>query len=234
MHNVSLDTTRIDPPPGESADATETKLLAAAGEVFCESGFHAATVREICARAGTNVAAVNYHFGDKVGLYLAVLRYSMEAPEFSAIRTAMAQPGSPEDRLRAFVHQMFRKMHGADRPAWYFKIMAHEMAHPSPALPRVVEEIMRPNYRMFSRLVGEIIGRPPDDAVTRMCLHSVISQVIHYMHGRPVLSRLWPELKMTPERMDQIADHIANLSLAGFAAVARQPKNTAIRRRRVR
>ena len=63
----------------EIADDTQAKLLEAAGQVFAEVGFQAATVREICARAGANVAAVNYHFGDKMGLYIEALRQSMGA-----------------------------------------------------------------------------------------------------------------------------------------------------------
>ena len=54
---------------------TEQRLLEAAGEVFAESGYRGATVRQICEKAKANLAAVNYYVRDKDGLYLAVMRY---------------------------------------------------------------------------------------------------------------------------------------------------------------
>jgi TetR/AcrR family transcriptional regulator, regulator of cefoperazone and chloramphenicol sensitivity len=51
-----------------SPDETRLQLLEAAGEVFAEVGFRDATVREICRRADANIAAINYHFGDKENL----------------------------------------------------------------------------------------------------------------------------------------------------------------------
>ena len=52
--------------------ATRKRLLAAAGRVFAEKDYRNATIAEICRLAGTNIAAVNYHFSDKETLYLEV------------------------------------------------------------------------------------------------------------------------------------------------------------------
>jgi len=51
-----------------ASEQTRARLLDAAREVFSEHSFQGATVREICRRAEANVAAVNYHFGNKEGL----------------------------------------------------------------------------------------------------------------------------------------------------------------------
>ena len=54
-------------------DLTKARLLEAAGEEFAAKGFDAATVRSISQRAQANLAAVNYHFGDKTQLYVATV-----------------------------------------------------------------------------------------------------------------------------------------------------------------
>ena len=52
-------------------DDTRENLLLAAGKVFADKGYEKATVREICKAAGvSNLAAVNYYFGDKERLYI--------------------------------------------------------------------------------------------------------------------------------------------------------------------
>jgi TetR/AcrR family transcriptional regulator, regulator of cefoperazone and chloramphenicol sensitivity len=80
----------------------------------------------------------------------------------------------------------------------------------------VVEHVIRPKARLLYRIVGEIIGRPALDQKTRLCAHSIIGQVVHYIHARPVIGMLWPELTMTPETMEVIANHIADFSLAAL------------------
>ncbi len=55
-------------------DDTRSRLLAAAGPVFADKGYQAATIRDICLAAGVNVASVNYYFGDKATLYLETVK----------------------------------------------------------------------------------------------------------------------------------------------------------------
>ena len=51
------------------------RLLQAARKLFAEKGVAATSIRELAQEAGVNVAAVNYHFGDKEQLYLETLRF---------------------------------------------------------------------------------------------------------------------------------------------------------------
>lgn len=198
----------------ESSDPTEARLIEAARQVFAENGFQAATIREICARANANVAAVNYHFGDKAGLYLAVMRNSLKASMLPEPRDAAAHAATPEEGLRLMIAALVRRMQSpVAAPACHFRIMAHEMAQPTELLPRVVEEVMRPNYAAMREVVARILNRPADDDLTRLCAHSILGQALHYAHAGPVLKLLWPDLQMTPERVDAIAAHIGDFSL---------------------
>jgi hypothetical protein len=75
---------------------------------------------------------------------------------------------------------------------------------------------MRPVYDRFRELIGLMLGLPPAADKVRLSTHSVIAQVVHYAHGRHVTSRVWPELELNPERIEQIATHITEFSLAGL------------------
>jgi AcrR family transcriptional regulator len=205
-------------------DPTRAKLLDAAGEVFAEHGFRNATVREICARANANVAAVNYHFGDKVGLYLEVLRETLTVVQTDSLQEALTQSETAPQALRLFITAVLGRIFGKGEQSLRTRIMVHELAQPSLALTHVVEEVIRPNYDKLRHLVGKILGRSPDDDATRLCTHSVIGQIVHYIHARPVISILWPDLKMTPERIEQVANHIADFSLCSLQALAKKKK----------
>ncbi len=92
------------------ADDTRANLLDAAGRVFAERGYQSATIREICRKAGANVASVNYTFGDKMGLYTEVLRRPVRAGETAALSAAL------DESLSARGNNSRRHPRAADEP----------------------------------------------------------------------------------------------------------------------
>jgi AcrR family transcriptional regulator len=199
---------------GIAKESTRARLLRAAGEIFAEVGYYRATVREICTLAGVNGALVNYHFGDKLELYSEVLHGLVSSARIEAVRAAMAQKAPPEDILRQVIKLRLRGVLAGDQAGWLFRILSHEIARPTPAMTRIVNGVMRPIYHQLCEVVGAILGSKAESERTRLCAHSVMGQVIIYVLAGPFLGRLWPELKMTPEQADRLADHIADFSLA--------------------
>jgi len=204
------------------SDRTRDKLIEAAGRVFAEKGYQGATVREICRAAGANVASVNYTFGDKLGLYTEVLRQSVRAAQGAALSASLTEDLPPEQVIRSVITIRLRSLCSEGRPDWHFRIAMHEFAQPTPAMARVIDEGMRPVYDRARKAVGELIGLSPDHEKTKLCINSIIGQVLFYTCSQPVLTRLQPDLKMTSPTLDRIADHIYEFSMAYLRKVRAQ------------
>jgi TetR/AcrR family transcriptional regulator, regulator of cefoperazone and chloramphenicol sensitivity len=199
---------------GAGADSTREKLLDVAGRVFAEHGYYAATVREICAQAGSNVAAVNYHFRDKLGLYTEVLKRSVQASHVEDMRDALDQDAPPEQILRDVIRARLGGVCRGDLADQKLRIVLHELTQPTPAINRILREVSQPIYQRVLEVVGELIGLPAQDETTRLCAHSIMGQIMLYALAGPLFGRLWPGFKMTPKRTERIAEHIAEFSMA--------------------
>ncbi len=213
-------------------DQPRQKLLTAARQVFAEVGFRAATVREICARAEQNVAAVNYHFGDKFGLYAETLKHETVFNEEMADRELGAL--APKEALRTFIVRVFRSFGSADRPAFYTQVMMHELAAPSEGLSAVLDQVIRPRVQVLEKIVGLLIELPPAHPKTRLCVLSITGQIAHYVNSRALISSIWPEWKLNSEDLNEVANHIADYSLAALQTVKRDFSQAASRTRKTR
>ena len=128
---------------------TRRRLLDAAAEVFAEKGFASTTVREICQRAEANIAAVNYHFGDKQKLYAAVFADLHPKAEFSPEHIVGL---SPEERLRMFIRFFFKHILDPGRPSCHGRLMAREMTEPTGMLEAFIQTVVRPRVMAFRAL----------------------------------------------------------------------------------
>src|SRR5689334_11460760 len=109
-------------------DPTRARLLEAAGEEFAEKGFEGATVRAICKRAGANIAAVNYYFGDKEQIYTQAV--------FEAHRCGVALPPvedffeglNPAEQLRTYIRNFLAHVLAiSGKGTWHQALMLREM-----------------------------------------------------------------------------------------------------------
>jgi AcrR family transcriptional regulator len=214
--------------PARQAPDTREMLLEAAGRIFAQHGFHATTVRRITREAGVNLAAVNYHFHDKQELYLSALKCAHQA----ATRTAEADvAGAPEKRLRVFIHGFLSYLLDPDRPAWQGRLIAREMAQPTRALDRLVEESVLPVKKRLAGIVRGLLEPRAPEAQVRMACCSVIGQCLFYVHGREMISRLFPQQRRAPQDIGALAGHIFHFSRAGLAAMRREATAGAMRPR---
>ncbi len=209
----------------QQIDRSETsrRVLEAAGEVFAAHGFREATVREICQRAGANIAAVNYYFGDKDGLYRAVWAHAAEVASQYSPLPSFASPSAPaRERLGVFIAQMIENMLNDGRPAWHGKLIAREMVEPTGALAEMAERYIRPRWNALNAIVRELLPPGTDEQTVRQCAASVLGQCLHYKHAKPMIAHLTPEQAFDAPARKALARHILTFSLAGIEGVAKQ------------
>jgi AcrR family transcriptional regulator len=204
---------------GSSDDQTRARLLEAAGQIFAEEGYHWAKIRAICVRANANVASVNYHFGDKLGLYREVLRRSIASAVDESRLSLIQSTSDPREKLRIFVETILSAVFEHERPAWHVKLMLQEMAQPTPALDVILEQLIRPKYRLLCQIVGAILDSPSDAQLSQLCAHSVIGQVRHYLIAGDVIGRIWPEFSFDRRTFELVVNHILTFSFAGMEAL---------------
>jgi len=212
--------------PRQDAARTQKSLLLAASDIFAEKGFRDATIVEISKRAATNVAAVNYHFGNKETLYREAWRQSFH----DSIKAHPPDGGvdinaPPEQRLAGQVAALLRRINDKDNKE--FHIVNKELANPTGLLEEVMKEEMMPLRRRIMELMREILGPDNPEATVRFCTVSIISQCVIPAFIN-IVERPLTDVADASLRIDDIEDyarHVVTFSLAGISKVRRIAKN---------
>lgn len=212
-------------PPGLPADPRE-RLLIAAEELFAVNGFDGTTVREICDRAGMNIAAVNYHFRDKQTLYVAVVRNAHAATAGPGGAFVPVPPADVPavDRLRWLIRGMATHMVGPVRPC-AVQVLMRELGTPSDAARSVVDDLIRPTADALFAILSELMP-DADPHVRLMVGYSVVGQCLYYrqnracsimLHGVEAVDALTPNL---------VARHVTRFTLAALGLADPYPTVT--------
>ncbi|MDX2036526.1 MAG: CerR family C-terminal domain-containing protein [Isosphaeraceae bacterium] len=194
---------------------TKKRLLAAASEEFAEKGFEGATVRSISYRAGTNLAAVNYHFGDKTKLYEEVLLEAHRCESFDLDEETHAD-AHPAERLRAYIRGFVFGVFGTDAHRNRHRaLMLREMLEPTSASDLLVREAIGPRFARLRSILHELTPAA-DDQRLHALVFSIVGQILHYKFARAISERLIGAEAYARLDVDYISDHIARFTLAAL------------------
>jgi AcrR family transcriptional regulator len=189
--------------------------------VFAERGFAGTTSKEICARAGTPLASVNYHFGSRDALYEAVLIEAHgQLIALDDIATLTQAAGDAAQRLRAVIDHVVRIATDRATP-WGFRVMLRELLAPSPAIPALIEKAVRPKARLMLGLMSELLGLPPQHpAVQRGVMFTMLPCIAMMVAPKEMPARLLPAAVRDG---DALRADFVGFVMAGLQAVA-QPR----------
>jgi TetR/AcrR family transcriptional regulator, regulator of cefoperazone and chloramphenicol sensitivity len=198
--------------PRKCTEKTCKNLLAAAVDVFAEKGYRDATIAEISGRAGANIAAVNYHFGDKETLYREAWRYPFsESIKAHPADAGVSDASPPEERLKGQIMALLHRVN--DKKNKEFLIVLKEFANPTGLLDEIMRETLLPLQKRMQDSIRELLGEQASAMQIQFCEISIISQCIN-----PTVLRREDDTNMPSEikNLKAYANHVVQFSLAGI------------------
>jgi len=200
---------------------TRERILDEAEALFALKGYHAVSVREITGAAQCNLAAVNYHFGNKQKLYLEVYRQrwlpraervhqsfqdslkSEQAPSAGTVVQSLARaflegPLSDEERNR------------------HLRLVVGELSQPTEAFDQVIERVFRP---LLGSLISDLRAAMPADMDQEQAVlnaFSIMAMVLYFNLARPVIKAVLGATDGN-DLQTRLIDHLVEFSLNGIA-----------------
>ena len=200
-------------------DSTKQKILLTAGPVFARKGFAKATIPEICELAGTNLASINYYFGDKEKLYAEVLLLAQQLqieqnplPEFES-----ATP--PAEKLRLLVGTLLRRIVAMQSEPWQVRLILREVLQPTAASKGLMDAYFRPYFDAILGVVDELFGSRLPSGVRHQVGVSIIGQCMIYRTSAEMMSRMLTPQELSHFSIESLTRHITEFSLAAIAGM---------------
>lgn len=202
----------------KDGDATKALIIECAGSLIAQHGYAATTSKMICEKAQTNQAAVNYHFGSRDGLYMAVLEeVHRNLLSLNFLNELAASALTPMKKLEKFIDTFVAAIYSADN--WYVRVWAREIVSPSPFLTQIISREALPKFNILKRIFSDILKLEPDDPALNVCMLSVMAPfVLIFLANWQILGQVVSQIEITPEEL------VAQLKRFAFAGLEQYVK----------
>ncbi|RAO76026.1 TetR/AcrR family transcriptional regulator [Dyella jiangningensis] len=195
---------------------TKERILGAAEELFARHGFEGASLRQLTAAAGVNLAAVNYHFGSKDRLIEEVFRRRLDqlnSRRMAALQKVAGEPDTTiEQVLAAFIVPALELSHDGNG-SLFMRVLARAFAEHDDTLRKFLSDnyghVMRQFTAEFARLLPHL---SKEELYWRVDL--VTGALTHAMSGFGMIQRKSDVTEHV--HREQTAQHLIRFAAAGL------------------
>jgi TetR/AcrR family transcriptional regulator len=144
------------------------KLMEVGTRLFSERGLNGVSIRELSLEAGTSISMISYHFGNKEGLYSAVLQEQFSS--FQEIHEIRERITDPVAMVEEYLRWTFKRHR--NNP-YLLRFYTSELTNPTPFFASTVMPVIDEVIRTVAAAIEEGIKRKqfrPDIHATNAAL----------------------------------------------------------------
>lgn len=197
-------------PSGGNSEKVRRDLLEAARDHFLKRDFKAVSLREIASSAGVNGAMVNYYFGGKKGLYLAMVDELFESLDEKMKNLSASSEFSIADFSRSYCLLL------AENP-WWPNFVAREILFGE---GETKEEVLQRFSKIIAPKLLSAIGQEVEDGNYReelnpqLTLMSLMGMTIFPFIAAPMIERVFGTT-LDGSTASELAEHNIDLFMNG-------------------
>lgn len=200
-------------------DITKSKILEAAGQLIAQNGFAQTTNKEIAKLAEVDLAAINYHFDGRDGLYSAVLaeahtHYINEQQLLALVDS----PLPPTQKLETFFATLVSKL--VEKDVWHSKVFIRELFSPTSHLQAFMQSDGARKFQAVRKIISQVSELDENHPALLPCVLSVVAPCMMLLIvGSNLPAPIQDISKMNAQ---QLVKHLMTFSLAGLEAIKQQ------------
>ena len=198
---------------------TYNRLLAVGSDMFASLGYQQTRTQDICREAGTNAAAVNYHFGGKDGLYKAVWDYALQLAISETRERMVLSRDSDRNWLYSYVYTAVLAVFKLGPRGYLRKLIEHELKAPSPLSDIIMESHILPRMAEIEKRLRRMLGARTSEFQLTCCMVAIYSQCTALNVSRYLNQRLFDGQEPTEEDAQRFAREMCAFIMGGMRAM---------------
>ncbi|MBN1840927.1 MAG: CerR family C-terminal domain-containing protein [Deltaproteobacteria bacterium] len=204
----------------DNHDLTRERILNEAEALFAQKGFDAVSIRQITTAARCNLAAVNYHFGNKENLYMEIFRArwvprAMRLQEYFRKSLAAQGPPSPTTVAKALAQAFLKGPLSDEERQRHHQLMARELGQPTEAFELVAKQVMRPFFNELADTFRSFMPEGLGEEHLMLNILSIFAMVLYFNFARMAVTRITGR-EYNSAFEARLVKHIMEFSLKGL------------------